>query len=83
MHDLDSGRENDELCFSVPAAKFGISDTPVFLNRLRKLQTISIRAFPAERRLKTCFVLTDKMPMSWVDEKISVGVTCHDLFEKP
>jgi hypothetical protein len=52
---------------------FCISDNPVFPNHMSGLETSGICVFPAEISRGHYFLLTDKMTMAWVDEKISVG----------
>jgi hypothetical protein len=54
-------------------ANFCISDTPVFPNNMSGLEIAGISVFPAEISRVHYFLLTDKMTMAWVDEKISVG----------
>lgn len=58
---------------SVRNANFCISDNPVFFNHMIQLETSGISVFPAEISQVHCFLLTDKITMAWVDEKISVG----------
>ena len=57
---------------SVRNTNFCISDTPVFINHLIRMETVDIREFPPEVSLGHFFDGLTKCSMPWVDEKISI-----------